>query len=268
MKDLLIGALKNMEGNNQNRLWNVRTLPPTIAEKYSGIPFVILDIPKIVMDDNFHDIWNEHKKPILRIKADERNPMSPEESAAHAEKNPGWQNQWVEANWDGIVAFNKDHADDRWTNPEVDGKKLFPKFFQQLFDYLPIRSLNQVLFWSNKIPIGFHRDLNEQLPIPTSIRIIIEDNNPQPTFMLDAIPEEEKLTFKGKKTQDAINPKFVDVSKTESNTFLYNNRDWAHGALKIPGYSKILCSMAIDYEWHLFDQLIERSIAKYGNNLP
>ena len=257
-----------MVAGNQQHLWNVRTLPPTIANKYAGIPFVILDIPKIVMDDNFHEVWNEHKKPILRIKADQRNPLSAEESAAYAKTNPWWQNQWVEANWDGIVAFNKDTADDRWTNPLVDGKKLFPKFFQQLHDYLPIRHLNQVMFWSNNIPIGFHRDFNEQLPIPTSMRIVIEDNNPKPTFMLEAIPEEEKATFTSKRWQDAVNPKFVDVSKCESNTFVYNNKDWAHGALKIEGHSKILCTMAIDYEWHKYDDLIAKSIAKYGNNLP
>jgi hypothetical protein len=257
-----------MVANNQQHLWNVQTFPHTLTTKYGGIPFVILDIPKIVMDDNFHEVWEANKKPILRIKADQRNPLSFEESAIKAAKDPWWQNQWVEANWDGIVAFNKDCADDRWTNPLVDGKTLFPKFFQQLHDYLPIRHLNQVQFWSNLIPIGFHRDLNEQLPIPTSMRIVIEDNNPKPTFMLEAIPEEKKDTFISKRPQDAVNPKFVDVSKTESNTFAYNNKDWAHGALKLEGHSKILCTMAIDYDWSKYDNLIARSIAKYGNNLP
>jgi len=252
----------------QIKRWNVRTLTPTIINKYEKIPFVVLDIPRIVMDDNFHEVWQANKKPILRVKADERNPLSFEESAIKAKNDPWWQNQWVEANWEGIVAFQKDTADDRWTNPEVDGKTLFPKFFQQLYDYLPIRNLNQVIFWSNLIPIGFHRDLHEQLPVPTSTRIIIEDHNPRPTFMMESVPNEELDTFKSKRLQDAVNPKFVDITNCESNTFMYNNRDWAHGAQKIPGHSKILCTLAIDYEWHLYDELMKRSIAKYGNNLP
>lgn len=252
---------------DQLRRWNVRTCPPYLVRKYQGIPFVILDIPKIVMDDNFQEVWQANKKPILRIKADDRNPLNFAESAVKAAKEPWWQNQWVQANWEGIVAYQKDNADDRWTNPEVDGKTLFPKFFQQLEEYLPIRNLNQVIFWSNLIPIGFHRDLNEQLPLPSSIRIIIEDNNPKPTFMMESIPEEEKSTFTSKRPQDAVNPKFVDITNCESNTFIYNNKDWAHGALKIPGHSKILCTLAIDYEWHEYDILMEKSVNKYGNNL-
>lgn len=242
--------------------------PKHLGEKYKGIPFVILDIPKIVMDDNFHEVWNEHKKPILRVKADQRNPLGPEESAAKALANPNFLNQWVEANWDGISAFHTGVSDDRWTNPTVDGKKLFPKFFQQLQDYLPIGKLNMVLFWSNLRPIGLHRDLNEQLPMPSSIRIMIEDNNPVPTSLLEPIPVEEQGDVFNKSVGKAKNPMFIDLTNCESNTFVYNNKEYAHGALKIPGHSKILCTMSIDYDWAKFDKLLEKSIARYGNNLP
>jgi hypothetical protein len=61
--------------------------------------------------------------------------------------------------------------------------------------------------------------------------------------------------------------KFVDTTNAASNVFMYNNKQWAHGALKLDGYSKILCSLSIDYDWIKLEKLLDASIAKNGNNL-
>jgi hypothetical protein len=262
-------VIDNSLYEGQRKKWNVRSMPPYLVRKYKDIPYVALDIPKIVMDDNFYEIWEANKQPILRIKSDSRHPYSKEESAAKAAQDPSWQDQWTDANWDGLTLFRDQNgtADDRWTDPFVDGKTLFPKFFQQLYDYLPMLKLSLVVFWSNRIPVGFHRDLNEQLPIPTSLRIFIDDNNPRPTFMMERIPLDQLDTFQGKPPECGVNPIFVDLSNRDTNTFMYNNKDWSHGALKLSGHSKILGSIAIDIDWAKYDRLLERSIARYGNNL-
>jgi hypothetical protein len=253
---------------DQSELWNVKTLPTHLIDKYKDIPYVALDIPKIVLDDNFYEVWEANKQPIVRVKPDVRYPYSKEEAAAKAASDVWFQDQWTEANWDGMTALNTGKADDRWTDPRVNGPKIFPKFFQQLYSYLPIAKLNLVIFWSNRIPIGFHRDLNEQLPIPTSFRIFISDNNPRPTFMMEQIPNEQLDTFKGKRLYEGVDPLRVDLSNCETNTFAYNNLNWCHGAEKIEGHSKILCALSIDIDWRKYDILLEKSIQRYGNNLP
>ena len=207
--------------------------PKHFDEKYKGIPYLLLDIPKIIPDDNFKNLWNEKKIPIVRVKRDERYPFENAEAAEEHRKIYGGVNQYITANWDGFVGLTKNTADDRWASSLVDGPALLPKFFQQLYEYLPVKYLAQVLFWSNNIPIGLHRDLNEQYSWPSSLRIMIEDNNPEPTFFLS--PADKLSGRLGPNPADngsQSTAKFVDTRNTTSNTFVYNNKEWAHGALK------------------------------------
>lgn len=237
--------------------------PLHLVEKYKNIPYVILDIPKIIPDEIFSTLWEEKNAPIVRLKPDSRYPYSPEE-AEEVYKRIGKQNQYTMPTWNGIVAHRVSGGDDRWTEPLINGVTELPKLFQQLNDLLPIHRLTQVLFWQNCRPIRAHRDLYEQYPLPTSLRVIIEDNNPTPTFFLLPFGE---ANAKGEPDDWSL-CKFIDVSKTDSNTFLYNNKQWEHGALKIEGHSKILCSISCQFDWVKYERLLDQSIAKYGNNLP
>lgn len=245
--------------------------PAHFDEKYKGIPYLFLDMPKIVPDDNFKDLWNEKKVAIVRQRGDDRYPFNNIEEAEEHRRLTGRTNEYATANWDGFVAFSSERADDRWTSSLVDGETLLPKFFQQLHDYLPIQRLTQVLFWSNNIPIGIHRDLHEQYSWPSSIRIMIEDNNDEPTFFL--VPFDGNLPAKTEAiptpSDIRLQPttKFVDTNNSPSNTFMYNNKQWAHGALKTPGTSKILCSMGINYDFAKLEVLLDRSIEKFGKNI-
>jgi hypothetical protein len=216
------------------------------------------------------DVWNEYKIPILRkiSKQDPKYPFTPEEAEAEFQRS-GRTNEYTQPNWLGCYAFNSGVSDDRWTTSQFDGKSLLPKFFQQIYDYLPVHRLQQVLFWSNQRPIGVHRDLHEQLPFPSSIRMMIYDENPQPTFFLVPMPDASSPhQLSGRHPTDWSTAKFVDTSRADSNVFMYNNKQWAHGAIKNEGYSKILCSMSIDYDWAKLEKLLDASIAKNGNNLP
>lgn len=245
--------------------------PKHFDEKYKGIPYLILDIPKIVPDSNFKELWNENKVPIVRVKPDERYPFKNAQDAEEHHKIHGGVNQYTTANWEGFLALTRGNTDDRWSNSVVDGHSLLPDFFLQLYEYLPIRYLAQVLFWSNNIAIGLHRDLNEQYSWPSSLRMMIEDNNPQSTFFLT--PADEAI-FNGKSKpipkdiRSQPTAKFVNTLNSESNTFVYNNKEWAHGALKETPDRKILCAIGIAWDFEKLEVLLDQSIAKYGNNLP
>ena len=244
------------------------TYPPHFAEKYFNIPYVILDIPKIVPDDHFGEVWKEKNVPIVRTKPDPRYPYSPEE-AEEVYQRTRRVNEYTMPNWNGMVGWRSVGADGRWAESLINGPMVLPKLFQQLNDLLPIVKLTYVIFWSNQREIGVHRDLKEQYPLPTSIRVVIEDNNTRPTFYLDPVPADLDANFHSKeKPDDWSKCKFVDVSQTESNTFLYNNQQWAHGAQKIDNHSKILCSISCQLDWVKYEKLMDQSIAKYGNNLP
>lgn len=235
--------------------------PPHFAEKYKGIPYLFLDTPKIEMDENFHDVWNEYKKPVLRQRTDERDTMTFEEAAEYKKKHPSWTNQWSDAIWDGIVAHSTGLSDDRWSESRIDGYKVLPKFFKSLHDHLPILRLTQVLFWSNNRTVGLHKDFNEQFPWPSSIRMMIEDHNPEPTFFLMPISDDFKTIPLPTDRSNLIQLPHKDAP---SNIFMYNNKNFAHGALKIEGYSKILCSLSIDYDWKKLEEIMDKSIERYG----
>lgn len=244
--------------------------PKHFDEKYNNIPYIMLDIPRIVPDDNFMEVWNQYKIQILRKagKHDAKYPFTPETAQLEFERT-GRTNEYTQPNWVGCLALATQHADDRWTESRFDGPALLPKFFQQLYDLLPIFRLNQVVLWSNQRNIGVHRDINEQYKWTSSIRMIITDDNPEPTFFLVPMdPDAPAHTLSGEFPSDWSTTKFIDTNNHESNVFMYNNKQWAHGAKKLPGHSKILCSLGIDYNWKKLEELLDRSISKYGNNLP
>ena len=243
-----------------------KTWPDHYDTKYQGIPFVVLDIPKIEMDDNFLSVWNENAIPVVRLKPDARYTWTKEEAAEKEASGERFHNEYTQPNWNGFSIQESGNVDIRFARQLVDGKSVFPKFYEQLFDYLPIKETRQILFWSNQRRIGLHRDLREQYPFPSSLRIMISDENPEPTFWLQPRPENsigagsEKIEF------DPITARFVDTRNTESNTFVYNNRDWLHGAKKDPAYNKILCSLTITWDYTRLDKLLDKSIERYGNN--
>jgi hypothetical protein len=237
----------------------------TAIDKYAGVPFIILDIPKFEMDDNFEEIWKTSAVPVVRLKPDYRYTLTPEQ-AGELERTTGRLSEYTTPNWVGFNALETEKVDVRFARSLVDGKAVLPKFFEQLYEYLPAREITQVLFWSNQRPIGLHRDLREQYPFPSSLRLMIDDENPEPTFWLQPRPEGSNGDAAEKIKFDEATAKFVDTRNAESNAFVYNNKDWLHGARKDPAYSKILCSISLSWDYSKYGQLLDRSIKRYGNN--
>ena len=245
--------------------------PRHFAEKYKGIPFVVLDIPPVVMDDAFQEMWNTHNAPIVRLKPDERYTDSPYE-AERMHKLTGKLNEYTMPNWNGINIIDSPGADDRWTKPMIDGKNILPKFIDYLHTNIPTNGISQILFWSNQRPIGIHKDKTEQLPYPNSLRIMIQDENPTPTFWLQPLGEGSQGIGAERIPFDTERACYVETRGLESSAFVYNNDTWCHGAHKLQKedgsfYSKILCSISLSWEWKGYEELLDRSIEKYGNNI-
>ena len=98
----------------------MNTPPKHLAEKYQHIPFVYLDVPKIVPDDNFVEMWMENKQVVKRQHASDAFPYSPEEAAKlKLERGDAWQNEWDEkdANFYGIslMPTTEDLKSQRWS---------------------------------------------------------------------------------------------------------------------------------------------------------
>lgn len=237
--------------------------PQHFVEKYQHLPYVLLDIPKIIPDDNFQELWSTHAVPILRTRPDDRYPYTPDQAQQDHLKT-GRLNEYTQPNWLGLTVLDSGTADNRWSRSIIDGAVLLPRFMEQLHDYLPVTRFTQILFWSNQRPIGLHRDFNEQHPFPTSLRIMISDENPQPTFWLQPLPEGKQGIGSERLKFDQSTARFVDTRNTNTNTFVYNNGHWVHGAQKISGFSKILCSISIGrWNWPAYERLIDRSLSKY-----
>jgi hypothetical protein len=241
--------------------------PKHLTEKYKGISHVLLDVPRIEPDAGFVETFYNEAKHVLRLEKTTGYPFTKEE-AEEKVKNESWfRNEYVEegCNWKGL--YLTPTPDKTMKHVILDGKKQFPKLFEQIETYFPFKKIHTIRCWDNQYPIGLHRDIDEQYPgLPSSLRVILEDNNPEPTFWLAPKPEDKKgwgyeRINKGV-TDDAI---FVDTTTNqETNSFAFNNYEFCHAAKKMPGHSKILMFVLCEWEWEGYERLIDRSIEKYG----
>ena len=54
--------------------------PRHLEEKYKGIPYVLLDIPRIVPDEHFVETFNKEARHVLRLSKTNGYPFSKEEA--------------------------------------------------------------------------------------------------------------------------------------------------------------------------------------------
>ena len=251
---------------------NYNLCPEHLSQKYMGIPYVFLDIPRIVPDEHFVDMFHEQSRYVRRLEKTTGYPFSAEEAAARSLEDPLFKNEYTDqgSNWRGF--FLTPTRDTTMNHVVIDGGKEFPKLFEQLHTYLPVNSIDKIRCWENQYPIGLHRDIEEQYSgVPTSLRIMLDDNNPEPTFWLAPKPSDKKgwgyerinpaNNNRQGVTDDAI---FVDTTnKTGSNTFVFNNYEFCHAAKKNANYNKILMFIVPNWNWVDYEKLLDRSIEKF-----
>lgn len=251
---------------------NYNQCPEHLSAKYMGIPYVFLDIPRIVPDEHFVDMFHQQARHVRRLEKTAGYPFSAEEAAAKSQTDPWFRNEYTDqgSNWRGF--FLTPTLDTTMNHVVINGKKEFPKLFEQLHTYLPINSVNKVRCWENQYPIGLHRDIEEQHSgVPTSLRIMLDDDNLEPTFWLAPKPTDKKGWGYERINPDngnqgvTDNAIFVDTTgKTGSNTFVFNNYEFCHAAKKNPAHSKILMFMVPEWDWVGFEKLLDQSIEKFA----
>lgn len=243
-----------------------------LEEKYKNIPFVYLDVPRIVPEQHFLETFKSQARPVLRLSKTNGYPFTREEAEIKAQKEPWFANEYVESgcNWKGM--FLTPPTDTTMQHVYMDWQEHFPELYRQVMEYFPIRKGRKVKIrcWENLKPIGLHRDLQGQHPFPSSMRVILYDENPGSTFWM--YPWSDDTLGWGYERLQVDDPKQIveiDPWRNDSNAFMFNNYNWCHAARKDLAYSKILMFIEpAEYDTldlKKLETLLDRSIKKYSH---
>ena len=230
---------------------------PRLIEKYKGIAYLPLDVPKFELDnpEEFWRIWHEEKENVARQIIDR---------GAVGTKSPSLEH----TQWDGLALYEDQRLlnDAAWRT-KVSMKLAYsqPRYLTRIFEELPYVRIRSVRLWSAHKTIIAHYDgnmppeLDGVMRFPTEIRIKLADQNPKETFWLCS---SEKYKPNSKKRVPKSSRYYIDLPK-DSNTFTWNNEDYLHGADFDPKYRKILVVIKGWVDLNRLEELLDRSIAKY-----
>jgi hypothetical protein len=234
----------------------------TIDHKWTSVPWLPLDIPRIEPDDwdLFWKLWHEKNDDITRGK--------PKESQY----------------WKGLCCWLNpaiDHTKFNYSNTVVDDWSMhFPKMFEQIRNCLPFYSIEKIVLWSNINEVNPHFDPDAVIyPFPDSLRIMLWDTNEEGTFYMNKWPERSEefnpppVTVRSGGTGYGIKSNRVPEEKRmyvnlppDSNTFVFNNGAFLHGArLAKPKIIMAIKGRPDIYKWL---KALESSYNKYKDYIP
>jgi len=174
--------------------------------------------------DLFWKLWNEHSAEISGRKPDEP-PM-----------------------WKGVLIYKHPSIDVsgfNYNNTVVaDWTAHFPKMFEKIQTLMPWHMIEKIVVWQNVNEIQPHFDPDSVVyPWPDSLRIMLWDSNEEDTFYMAKWPErdadyspdliaEKRNANYGCKSDRIPHDKreYIKLKGTGSNTFLFNNGAFLHGA--------------------------------------
>jgi hypothetical protein len=163
--------------------------------------------------------------------------------------------------WESLCIWRADRFKDEdslqsaYPQKAVDWSKHFPQLFKNLFQLMPYKEIFKITLASNISRVPAHVDrsfcLEDEIltPWPNTIRVILHDKNPRPTFYLTRWPKE--ILDQGKiknfksidewilKNDPSSSDKCYVQLPEDSNTFIFSNGEFLHGA-DFMGHSKIV----------------------------
>lgn len=150
--------------------------------------------------------------------------------------------------WKGLLIYKDPSIDTskfNYNNTVIrDWSQHFPKMFEKIKTLLPWAFLEKIVLWQNVNEIPPHFDPDAVIyPWPDSLRIMLWDTNEEDTFYMARWPErteeynpplitERKGAAYGCKSDRIPHDKreYIKLKGTTSNTFLFNNGAYLHGA--------------------------------------
>lgn len=171
--------------------------------------------------------------------------------------------------WDNICIWSNPNLTEEQLKTEYpitpieriyDWSSYFPNMFKQINDAMPFLSIDKIVLASNVKEVPLHIDAVKKFyPWPNAMRVMLWDTNDRPTFylskwqreMFDAPVIKNNVPafnqhYYNEKTKDKI---YVDLPK-ESNTFVYSNGEFLHGAdLAKPKIIMIIWGTPDPFKW-------------------
>ncbi len=228
---------------------------PRLNEKYKGVVSLPLDLQPFEFDDPgaFWDLWTKENYVVWRNHIDRGSSNLTNPELSHTQ-------------WHGMALYEDmdlyDHGS--WGTKITDEtRSICPKMVERMFDELPFVRLRSIRLWSAHKEIPAHYDgnmpdsLDGKMFFPTEIRVMLQDDNPNPTFWLTSAKEHKPNTIV---PQDK---KHYVVLPPDTNTFAWNNEDYLHGADFDGENRKVLAVIKGWVDLDKLESLIDKSIEKY-----
>lgn len=157
------------------------------------------------------------------------------------------------------------NEDEVWSQNVVDDTFiLFPELKEQLLEFFPITYLGRWRMWNSTEKIKAHRDDDTMIDCPMALRVKLYDTNPAETLW---ITKENALGVID--TTTVAGPHIHLKTRSETNSFAWNNLRTFHGSEYDPSFYKILWIITCDTNLHVnrYVDIMDRSISKYTESL-
>lgn len=150
--------------------------------------------------------------------------------------------------WQGLIIYLDPKIDPSKFNYNQttisDWRQYFPRMFEQIQTVMPWMAIEKVVLWKNITEISPHFDPDAKVyPWPDSMRVMLWDTNDHDTFYMTRWPERSENynppAITSRRNADfgclsgiISNDKreYIQLKGTGSNTFIFNNGAWLHGA--------------------------------------
>ena len=222
-----------------------------LGNKYRPIRWLPLDIPRFDIGDvdEFKEIWDQQCHDVVRVKPDVAEPWSKEHHPL------GTSSSWYTSQFNGLHLYHHPQIPietNTFAAKMYTGKvPLFERLVEQAMEYFPVHTATAIFIWESRSAIPPHRDRGAFWKCPTDWRVMLHDENTEPTLYVSDIEKGDTH--------------FIDLPP-DTNSFCWSNGTQVHGSI-YKGKRKFLLAVSAYQHSGKTDDLISRSITKYRDKL-